>query len=71
MVNPVFGFLDSEGRRGKIRVLVEKLVVRIFFLTDKIYSRFRGLGVGVDLNGLESAQIDEATIAMVWGEMKV
>ena len=71
MTDAVLGVLYSEGRRRKVWVLVEESVVRVLLLADKIDPRLRGLGVDLGLDRFEILQINEATIAMVWGEEKV
>ena len=66
----VLGFLNTEGWSGEVWVLVQELVVRIFLLANEVDTSFGRIGVEVGVDCFERLQIDQASVAMIWREVK-
>ena len=49
----VLGFLYTKGRSRKVWVLVQELVVRVFFLTDEVDASFGGVSIEVGVDRFE------------------
>ena len=51
--------------------MVEKLVISVLLLADKVDACFWGFCVEVDFKAFECVEVDETAVSMVWGKVKV